>query len=127
MRRAAAVLTLLLLLQWTLGSTRLACDMNAPGDTHAAMTGMSSRAHGEAGANGQASSAHLSGHGESCDGSEGMTAAQCAVVTGCAASGALVPAVALDAAVAVASAVPASTPDAPISWQARPELPPPRA
>lgn len=124
MRRAAAVMTLLLLLQWTLGSTRLACDMAATGDTHAAMTGMSPEAHAATGAT---TTTHSVGNDGSCDGSAGMTAAQCAVAAGCAMSGALAPAIALDAVVASAIAVPPSSADVPLSWHARPELPPPRA
>ena len=127
MRRTAAVMTLLLLLQWTLGGARVVCDMDAPAGAHAAMMGMSPRAHPGNGTTEKAANATSVTSDGSCDGGSGMTAAQCAVAAGCATSGALAPAVALDVTVAAAIAISPATLDVPTSWHARPELPPPRA
>ena len=117
MRRAAAVLMLFVLLQWTLGSAARGCDADGRSAAHVAMDTMPQNA-----------THHGGGDHGSCDEHAGMTAdAHCAVAIGCATSGALVPTLVVGARVVAAHVIPASTRDAPSSWHARPQVPPPRA
>ncbi|NUO63229.1 MAG: hypothetical protein HOQ11_01260 [Gemmatimonadaceae bacterium] len=125
MRRAVAAVMMLFLLQWIGGGIALGCDMSAQGAKHGAMAGMSMQSH-DAGAT--RSPTHPGGgHEQRCDGSGATTAAQCVVAAGCAVTIAVAPSIGADTIVVVASTARSSIPDAPASWSARPELPPPRA
>ena len=117
MRRAAAVLTLFLLLQWTLGGATHGCDSGGRGVAHASMGAMPQHA-----------THHTGGDHGSCGDHAGMTPdAQCAMAAGCATSGALVPALAVEARVVAAHDMPPAFSWSPSSWNARPQTPPPKA
>jgi len=126
-RAVAAFMTLLFLVQPTLAGRAAGCDSSARGDAHGTMAGMSPRAHLVTGSTGATDRQGSDGHHPGCDGSSAMTVAQCAIAGGCATTGAVVPALEPGLVATVASASQSLTADAPVSWHARPELPPPRA
>ena len=117
MRRAAAVLMLFVLLQWTLGGAARGCDPGGRSAAHAAMDAMPQHA-----------THHGGGDQGACNDHGGMTTGpQCTMAAGCATSGALAPTLVVGARVVTSRVTPPSRSGAPSSWHARPQTPPPRA
>ena len=108
---------LFVLLQWTLGSTARGCDRGGRSAAQAAMDTMPQHA-----------THHGGGDHGACGDHAGMTTdAQCAMAVGCATGGALAPTLVTGARPVTAHVTPSSLSGAPSSWQARPQVPPPKA